>query len=59
MVTTLTQYYEPLLATVKQYKLVWFGHKTQYYTLSKTILHGTLKGGQPWWSPEGKLAYRY
>ena len=36
---------EPLLATVKKWKLVWFGHVTRHDSLSKTILHGTLEGG--------------
>ena len=36
----------PLLATVKRQKLAWFGHVTCYDSLSKTILQGTLQGGQ-------------
>ena len=35
---------EPLLATVKQRKLVWFGHVTRHTTLSKTILQGRVEG---------------
>ena len=40
---------EPLLATVKRWKLAWFGHVTCPDSLSKTILRGHL-GGQamPW-----------
>ena len=34
---------ESLLATVKRWKLVWFGHVTCQDSLSKTILQGTLK----------------
>ena len=37
---------EPLLATVKRRKLARFGHVTHYSSLSKTILQGTLEGGQ-------------
>ena len=36
---------EPLLVTVKKRKRAWFGHVTRHDSLSKTILHGTLKGG--------------
>ena len=36
---------EPLFATVKKWKLVWFGHVTRHDSLSKTIIHGTLEGG--------------
>ena len=36
---------EPLLTTVKRQKLTWLGHVTRYDSLSKTILHGTVKGG--------------
>ena len=35
---------EPLLATVKRWKLAWFGHVTCPDSLSKTILQGTLEG---------------
>ena len=37
---------EPLLATVKRRKLAWFRHVKRLYSLSKTILRGTLEGGQ-------------
>ena len=37
---------EPLLATVKRWKLAWFGHVTHQNSLSKTILQGTLEGRQ-------------
>ena len=37
---------EPPLATVKRRKLAWFGHVTRHNSLSKTILQGTLEGGQ-------------
>ena len=37
---------EPLLATVERWKLAWFGHVTCQNSLSKTILQGTLEGGQ-------------
>ena len=33
------------LATVKKWKLAWFGHNTRHDSLSKTILQGTLEGG--------------
>ena len=36
---------EPLLATVKRWKLAWFGHATCHSSLSRTILEGILKGG--------------
>ena len=36
---------KPLLATVKRWKLAWFGHVTCPDSLSKTILQGTLEGG--------------
>ena len=36
---------EPLLATVKRQKLVWFVHVTHHDSLSKTIRQGTLEGG--------------
>ena len=35
---------EPLLATDKRWKLVWFGHVTYDNSLSKTILQGTFEG---------------
>ena len=37
---------EPLLATVRRRKLTWFQHVTHHDSLSKTILQGTLEGGQ-------------
>ena len=37
---------EPLLATVKKWKVAWFGHVARCNNLSKTILQGTLEGGQ-------------
>ena len=37
---------EPLLATVKRWKLAWFGHVTRHDSLFKTTLQGTLKGGR-------------
>ena len=37
---------EPLLATVKRQKLSWFGYVTRHDILFKTILQGTLEGGQ-------------
>ena len=36
---------EPPPATVKRLKLAWFRHGTRHDSLSKTILHGTLKAG--------------
>ena len=37
---------EPLLATVKRWKLTWFWHATHHNSLSKTFLQGTMEGGQ-------------
>ena len=37
---------EPLLATVKRGKPAWFVPVTRHDNLSKTILQGTLEGGQ-------------
>ena len=37
---------EPLLATSKRRKLAWFEHVTRHDSLFKTILQGTLEGGQ-------------
>ena len=34
----------PFESTVKTQKLAWFGHVTCHYSLSKTILQGTLEG---------------
>ena len=36
----------PLLATVKRWKLAWFGHVTRHDSLSKYILQNTLEGGR-------------
>ncbi|KAI8503836.1 hypothetical protein Bbelb_188070 [Branchiostoma belcheri] len=37
---------QSLLSTVKQRKLMWFGHVCRYNTLAKTILQGTVAGGR-------------
>ena len=37
---------EPLLATVKRWKLAWFGHVTRHNSLYKTIHQDMLEGGQ-------------
>ena len=37
---------EALPATVKRRKLAWFGNVTRHDSLSKTVLKGTLEGGQ-------------
>ena len=37
---------KPLLATVKRWKLAWFGHVTRHDNFSKTILQGTLEVGR-------------
>ena len=37
---------EPLPATIKRRKLVWFGHVTCHGSLSETILQATLEGGR-------------
>ena len=37
---------EPLLTTVKRWKLAWFGHVTRHDSLSETILHGIVEGRQ-------------
>lgn len=47
MVTALVGHLEPILATIKWHKLVWFGYVTQHDTLSKTVLNCILKGD--WW----------
>ena len=36
---------EPVLVTVKRWKLAWFGHVTRHNSLAKTILQSTLEGG--------------
>ena len=38
--------HEDLLTTVKQRKLKWYGHMTRSSGLAKTILQGTVQGGQ-------------
>ena len=37
---------EPLLATIKRRKLIWFGHVTRHDCLCKTIMQGTVEGGR-------------
>ena len=37
---------EPLLAIVKRWNFSWFWHVTRHSSLSKTILHRALQGGQ-------------
>ena len=37
---------EPLLATVKGWKLAWFGHVTCHNGLSTTIVQGNLEDGR-------------
>ena len=40
---------EPLLATVKRWKLAWFGHVTRHDSLSKIILQeGGRRRGRQW-----------
>ena len=34
------------LATVRRWKLAWFGHVTHHDSLSKTILQGTFEDGR-------------
>ncbi|XP_076456851.1 uncharacterized protein LOC143291108 [Babylonia areolata] len=46
LVSNLVGPQEPLLATVKQWKMAWFGHVIRHNTLSKTILQGTVEGGR-------------
>lgn len=46
MVATLERHHQLLLETVKRRHLVCFGHVTPHDTLSKTVLQGTLEGGQ-------------
>ena len=36
---------KPLLSTVKRRKLQWYGHVTRDNNLAKTILQGTVGGG--------------
>ena len=38
--------HKPVLATVKRWKLAWFRHVVYHDSLSKSILQGTLEGGQ-------------
>ena len=35
---------KPLLATIRRWKLAWFGHVMWHDSLSKTITQGTVKG---------------
>ena len=35
---------EPLLATIKRRKMIWFGHVTRHDSLCKTIMQGTIEG---------------
>lgn len=44
---------EPLLTTVKRWKLVWFGHVTQHDALPKTVLQRWVEGGL-WWGKQKK-----
>ena len=44
-VTSLDGPQEPLLAVIKRRKMQWFSHVTRHDTLPKTILQGTLEGG--------------
>ena len=37
---------QPVLATVKIRKLAWFEHVIRHDSISRTILEGTLEGGQ-------------
>ena len=37
---------EPLLTTVKQRKLAWYGHTVRHNNLSKIILQGTVEGSR-------------
>ena len=39
---------EPLLSTVKWWKLAWFGHVTWHDGLWKTVMQGIIKGGCRW-----------
>ena len=45
-VTSLAGPQEPLMATVKKRKVVWFGHVNRHNSLPKTVLQGTLEGGR-------------
>ena len=38
--------HEDLLTTVERLKLQWYGHVSRSSDLTKTILHGTVKGGR-------------
>ena len=38
--------YEDLLSTIKQCKLIWFGHMIRGGGLAKTVLQGTVRGGR-------------
>ncbi|XP_076438559.1 uncharacterized protein LOC143277565 [Babylonia areolata] len=46
LVSNLVGPQEPLLATVKRWKMAWFGPVIRHNTLSKTILQGTVEGGR-------------
>ena len=37
---------EPLLATVKRRKLMWYGHIARHTSLCKTVMQGTVEGGR-------------
>ena len=37
---------EPVLATVKRRKLMWFGHISRHDSLCKTIMQGKVEGGR-------------
>ena len=45
-ITFLISAQEPLLPTVKGWKLAWFRHVIRHDSLSQTILPGTLEGGR-------------
>ena len=45
-INSLVGHQEPLLATVKRRKLALFGDITRHDNRSKTVLQGTLEGGQ-------------
>ena len=46
LVTILAGMQEPFLATVKRWKLAWYGHISRHDSLSKTILQGTVESKQ-------------
>lgn len=55
VIASLVSSQEPLLATMKQQKLVWFGHVVWHSSLLKTVLQGYTEGGwrgkqrKNWW----------